>query len=85
MLYDVIDQSNGFYSGHAATGCRSIMNVVFKLPSEELDARFLELAAQNGMTGRDFKRGKQMFSAAACYACHRFGNAGGMTGPDLTG
>ena len=26
-----------------------------------------------------------MFSAAACYACHRFGNAGGMNGPDLTG
>ena len=42
-------------------------------------------AAQNGMAGRDFARGKQMFSAAACYACHRFGNAGGMTGPDLTG
>ena len=26
-----------------------------------------------------------MFAAAACFACHRFGNAGGMTGPDLTG
>lgn len=45
----------------------------------------LSEAAQNGMSGRDFKRGKQMFAAAACYACHRFGNAGGMTGPDLTG
>lgn len=37
------------------------------------------------MTGRDFENGRKMFSAAACYACHRFGNAGGMTGPDLTG
>jgi len=26
-----------------------------------------------------------MFGAAACFACHRYGNAGGMTGPDLTG
>lgn len=26
-----------------------------------------------------------MFGAGACFACHRFGNAGGMTGPDLTG
>jgi putative heme-binding domain-containing protein len=26
-----------------------------------------------------------MFTAAACYACHRFGDGGGMTGPDLTG
>ena len=45
----------------------------------------LSKAAETGMTGRDFERGRKMFSAAACYACHRFGNAGGMTGPDLTG
>lgn len=45
----------------------------------------LSEAAQNGMKGRDFARGKTMFAASACYACHRFGNAGGMTGPDLTG
>ncbi|MDA7887993.1 DUF1080 domain-containing protein [Akkermansiaceae bacterium] len=45
----------------------------------------LSEAAQNGMKGRDFARGKKMFAASACYACHRFGNAGGMTGPDLTG
>jgi putative heme-binding domain-containing protein len=25
-----------------------------------------------------------MFAAAACFQCHRFGNEGGMTGPDLT-
>ncbi|MDZ4286730.1 MAG: c-type cytochrome, partial [Prosthecobacter sp.] len=34
---------------------------------------------------RNFDNGRKMFGAAACYACHRFGNAGGMTGPDLTG
>ena len=45
----------------------------------------LSEAAQKGMKGRDFARGRTMFAAAACYACHRFGNAGGMTGPDLTG
>lgn len=45
----------------------------------------LSKAAETGMTGRDFENGRKMFSAAACYACHRFGNAGGMTGPDLTG
>ncbi|MEM8956114.1 MAG: c-type cytochrome, partial [Verrucomicrobiota bacterium] len=33
----------------------------------------------------DFAQGRKMFSAAACFACHRFGNAGGMNGPDLTG
>ena len=25
-----------------------------------------------------------MFAAAACFACHRFNNQGGITGPDLT-
>ena len=25
-----------------------------------------------------------MFAASGCYACHRFENQGGMTGPDLT-
>ncbi len=45
----------------------------------------LSAAARDGMKGRDFENGRKMFAAAACFACHRFGNAGGMTGPDLTG
>ncbi|MCB1230077.1 MAG: DUF1080 domain-containing protein [Verrucomicrobiae bacterium] len=45
----------------------------------------LSAAAETGLKSRDFENGRKMFSAAACYACHRFGNAGGMTGPDLTG
>lgn len=42
-------------------------------------------ATQGGLQGRSFERGRKMFGAAACFACHRFGNEGGMTGPDLTG
>lgn len=34
---------------------------------------------------RNFENGRKMFAAAGCFACHRFGNEGGMTGPDLTG
>ncbi len=34
--------------------------------------------------GRNFKNGAQMFSAARCVICHRFGGEGGATGPDLT-
>ncbi|MCF7764129.1 MAG: c-type cytochrome [Verrucomicrobia bacterium] len=45
----------------------------------------LSAAAQTGLKGRDFANGRKMFGAAACFACHRFGNEGGMTGPDLTG
>lgn len=35
--------------------------------------------------GRDFERGRQMFGAAGCVACHRYNNEGGNIGPDLTG
>ena len=44
----------------------------------------LSAAAQTGLSNRNFKNGQKMFAASGCYACHRFGNQGGMTGPDLT-
>ncbi len=44
LLYDALDQSGGFYCGHAEPESRSLMNVAFRLPSPELEARFLEEA-----------------------------------------
>jgi putative heme-binding domain-containing protein len=44
----------------------------------------LSAATKTGLKHRNFENGRKMFSAAACFACHRFGNAGGMNGPDLT-
>ena len=44
----------------------------------------LTAAANTGMKGRSFETGRKMFAAAGCFTCHRFGNEGGMTGPDLT-
>lgn len=41
-------------------------------------------AARENLKERDFTTGRKMFAAAGCYACHRFDNQGGMTGPDLT-
>jgi putative heme-binding domain-containing protein len=37
------------------------------------------------LTGRDFARGKAMFTALACVACHKFNNEGGGIGPDISG
>ena len=37
-----------------------------------------------GLKGRDFDRGRTLFAAANCFACHRFDNEGGAVGPDLT-
>ena len=34
--------------------------------------------------GRDFARGKATYEAAQCIQCHRYGDQGGATGPDLT-
>ena len=45
----------------------------------------LAAVADKGLKGRSYENGRKMFGAAACFACHRFGNEGGMTGPDLTG
>ena len=49
----------------------------------KLDA--LAADAERGLRKRNFENGRKMFGAAGCFACHRFGNEGGMTGPDLTG
>jgi putative heme-binding domain-containing protein len=45
----------------------------------------LSQMATTGLKNRDFDRGRKMFAAGGCFACHRFANEGGMTGPDLTG
>jgi len=50
LLYNEIDQSDGFYSGHAAKDDRSIMNVVFTLKTEDLETQFLTEATQAGLT-----------------------------------
>ena len=40
---------------------------------------------ESGLSGgRDFENGRQMFAAAKCAACHRYGTDGGAIGPDLT-
>jgi phosphoserine aminotransferase len=49
QLYDVIDASNGFYAGHARPECRSLMNVTFRLPSDELQTAFLAEAKKQGL------------------------------------
>lgn len=50
-LYDVIDQSGGYYKGHAEADSRSRMNVTFRLPSEQLEKRFVADAQAAGMIG----------------------------------
>ncbi|NLP49948.1 3-phosphoserine/phosphohydroxythreonine transaminase [Bacillus sp. RO1] len=51
LLYETIDQSEGFYIGHAEKGARSHMNVTFNLPSEEITSIFLTQAKEEGFVG----------------------------------
>jgi phosphoserine aminotransferase len=50
LLYDTID-STDFYRGHADADSRSIMNVTYRLPSEELEKKFTAEATAQGLDG----------------------------------
>jgi phosphoserine aminotransferase len=50
LLYDFFDSSD-FYRGTAEKDSRSLMNVTFRLPSEELEANFVAEAAKNNLGG----------------------------------
>lgn len=48
-IYDAIDNSKGFYTGHAEKDSRSLMNVTFRLPNEDLEKAFVAEAAKEGL------------------------------------
>ncbi|MEM9645732.1 MAG: 3-phosphoserine/phosphohydroxythreonine transaminase, partial [Planctomycetota bacterium] len=48
-LYEVIDNSGGFYRGHAQPASRSLMNVTFNLPSDELQSKFIAEAGSHSL------------------------------------
>ncbi len=50
-VYGAIAASAGFYRCPVELGARSEMNPVFRLPSEELEARFVKEAEAHGMAG----------------------------------
>lgn len=50
-IYDTIDQSGGYYKGHALPEARSRMNVTFRLGSEDLEKKFLAESQKADMIG----------------------------------
>ena len=50
LLYEAIDATD-FYHGHADVDCRSTMNVTFRLPSEELEKKFVAETTAQGLDG----------------------------------
>lgn len=51
FIYDAVDSSGGWYSCPVKKECRSKMNVVWRLPSEELEKKFIGEAAAAGFSG----------------------------------
>ncbi len=51
LLYSAIDSDADFYRCPVEQGSRSLMNVVFNLPTPELEAEFIKAATDKGMIG----------------------------------
>lgn len=51
IIYDAIERSKGYYRCPVAPNCRSKMNVVFRLKTEELEAKFLDEAKKLKLDG----------------------------------
>lgn len=51
LLYGAIDRMSGFYKAAVEKESRSMMNVVFRLPTEQLDEKFVAEAKKAGMVG----------------------------------
>jgi len=52
ILYDYIDNSDGYYKGTVAVKeDRSLMNITFRLPSEELEKKFVAETTEKGFSG----------------------------------
>ena len=51
MLYKCIDESNGFYKGHAEEESRSLMNITFNLATPEMEKKLIDEATKAGFNG----------------------------------
>ncbi len=51
VLYKCIDESKGYYKGHAKPDSRSLMNVTFRMSSEELEKKLISEATAAGFNG----------------------------------
>jgi len=50
-IYQAIDSSGGYYKGTAVKECRSDMNITWRMPSEELEAKFIAEASKAKLKG----------------------------------
>ena len=68
LLYDYLDSSE-FFRGTAQPDSRSLMNVCFRGPTEELEARFISEATKRGLDGLKGHRSVGGMRASIYNAC----------------
>ena len=51
IIYDAIESSGGFYEAVAQPESRSLMNITYRTPNDELDKKFVAEALSNDMSG----------------------------------
>ncbi len=51
ILYNFIDASDGYYKGTTVKEDRSLMNVTYRLPNEQLEEKFIKEASAKGFSG----------------------------------
>jgi phosphoserine aminotransferase len=70
LLYDYLDSSE-FFRGTAQPDSRSLMNVCFRAPTEELEAKFISEATKRGLDGLKGHRSVGGMRASIYNACPR--------------
>ncbi len=76
LLYDVMDEYPDFYDGHAEKDSRSMMNVTFRLPTEQYTTQFFQEAKDAGFVGLAGHRSvggcrASLYNAVTLAACER--------------
>lgn len=51
ILYNAIDGSDGYYKGTTVVEDRSLMNITYRLPNEDLEKKFIDEAKKKGFEG----------------------------------
>ncbi len=70
LIYDVIDNSNGFYKGSVTDiDSRSLMNITFLLPTDELSKKFIAEGAAQDLSGLKGHRSVGGCRASVYNAC----------------
>lgn len=70
LIYNAIDSKVGFYKGSVVDKIdRSIMNITWNLPTEELEDKFIKEATQNNLSGLKGHRSVGGIRASVYNAC----------------